>query len=265
MPDGAKPEYEYHGLMAALWDLFRGDTSNWSDRFFYREVIATAGQPVLDVGCGTGRLLLDYLADGINIDGVDNSPEMLARCREKATAIGLSPTLYEQTMQTLDLPRRYRTILVPSSSFQLLTDPADAAEAMQRFWRHLEPGGTLAMSLMALWQEGEPIETDWHLAGEAVLPEDGATARRWSRAWYDPANQWEYTEDRYEILREGKVVTSERHLRSPATRSYTQEQARALYEVASLTDIRLLREFTMEPALPSDTLFCVMGSRPSAG
>jgi hypothetical protein len=168
-------------------------------------------------------------------------------------------------METLDLPRRYRTILVPSSSFQLLTDPADATEAMQRFWRHLEPGGTLVMSLMVLWRESQPTETDWRLLGEAALPQDGTTARRWSRTWYDPPNQLEHTEDRYEILRDGAVITSETHRRSPATRSYTQMQAGALYEAAGFTDVRLLREFTMEPAGPSDTLFCALGSRPSAG
>jgi hypothetical protein len=155
--------------------------------------------------------------------------------------------------------------LVPSSSFQLLTDPADATEAMQRFWRHLEPGGTLVMSLMVLWQDGEPTETDWRLSGEAVLPEDGTTARRWLRTWYDPSDQLEHTEDRYEILQDGEVITAEQHRRSPATRSYTQEQARALYEAAGFTDIRLLHEFTMEPAASSDTLFCALGNRLPTG
>src|SRR5207253_7390676 len=106
-----------------------------------RELIERYGQPALDVGCGTGRLLLDYLGAGIDIDGVDNSPEMLARCQEKAGRLGLCPALYQQSMEALALPRRYRTILVPSSSFQLVTDPEAAAAAMRRFLVHLEPGG----------------------------------------------------------------------------------------------------------------------------
>lgn len=110
------PDYEYKGLMAQAWDVLRGDTSRWADRFFYLDVIKIYGQPVLDVGCGTGRLLLDYRAQGIDVDGVDNSPEMLAICRRKASAQDLAVTTYEQYMETLDLPRRYRTIVIPSSS-----------------------------------------------------------------------------------------------------------------------------------------------------
>src|SRR5438093_367687 len=96
-------DYEYHGLMASSWDAFRGDTSNWPDRRFYLEMIGRFGQPVLDVGCSTGRLLLDYLGQGIDVDGVDVSPEMLALCREKADQAGLRPSLYQQRMEELDL------------------------------------------------------------------------------------------------------------------------------------------------------------------
>ena len=130
---------EYLGLKASSWDLLRGDTSGWPDRAFYREVIERSGEPVLDIGCATGRLLLDYAAGGTRIDGVDASPEMLALCRERADRLGLKPGLFQQWMHELDLPGRYATILVPSSSFQLLTDSADAEQALQRFRDHLEP------------------------------------------------------------------------------------------------------------------------------
>jgi len=115
--------YEYRGFLASAWDLLRGDTSDWSDRPFYRNIILQSGQPALDIGCGTGRLLLDYLAEGIDIDGVDNSPEMLAICREKAQKRGLHPTLFHQSMEALAVPRRYRTIIVPSGSFNWSQTP----------------------------------------------------------------------------------------------------------------------------------------------
>lgn len=258
------PRYEYGGMMAAAWDLLRGDTSSWPDRGFYRQIIARSGEPALDVGCGTGRLLLDYQAAGIDIDGVDNSPEMLAICREKARALGVTPGLYEQEMQALELPRRYRTVLVPSSSFQLLTDPDDAAQAMRRFVEHMEQGGTLVMSFMVhdvAAKLAQMAWSPWRVAGERARPEDGATVRRSSRVRFDFEQQLEHTEDVYEILRDGVVVETERHRRSPAVRWYTQEQCRTLYERAGLRDVQLTSGFTETPAAPEEALWCAIGVR----
>ena len=58
------PDYDYHGLMASTWDIWRDDTADWQDRLFYVGIIGQYGEPVLALGCGTGRLLLDYLAQG---------------------------------------------------------------------------------------------------------------------------------------------------------------------------------------------------------
>src|SRR2546428_12251830 len=109
--------YEYRGFLASTWDLLRGDTSDWSDRPFYRDILLQNGQPALDIGCGTGRLLLDYLNGGVDIDCVDNSPEMLAICGVKAEKLDLYPTLFQQSMEVVHAQRRYSTIMVPSSSF----------------------------------------------------------------------------------------------------------------------------------------------------
>ena len=175
-------DYEYRGLVAEAWDLLRGDTSNWGDRRFYRAIIERRGGPALDVGCGTGRLLLDYLAAGLDVDGVDNSPEMLAICRAKAAAarIDVEGRLFEQAMEALALERRYATIFVPSLSFQLLTDPAAAATAMTRFHDQLAPGGALVMSFNAkLWPGDQaPEQMEW--SGWQVIAE--ASGRKMARS-----------------------------------------------------------------------------------
>jgi len=263
----ASPDYEYRGMVASTWDLLRGDYSTWPDRTFYRSIIERAGQPALDVGCGTGRLLLDYLAAEIDVDGVDNSPEMLALCRKGGAAAGidLSDRLFEQPMQQLDMPHRYRTIFVPSSSFQLVTDPAEAREAMRRLHDHLLPGGVLVMSLMLLVPASPPPHmewTDWVKAGRQRRPEDGATVRRQIRTKYDYAQQLEHTETRYEVVRDGAVVEEEMHARSPSTRWYTQEQTGQLYLDAGFAGVRLTSGFTETPASPDDRIFCVFGTRP---
>jgi SAM-dependent methyltransferase len=252
-------DYEYKGLMAQAWDVLRGDTSHWDDRVFYLEAIQRSGQPVLDVGCGTGRLLLDYLQQGIDIDGLDNSPEMLSLCRAKAERLGLTVHLYEQPMEAVALPRTYRTILIPSSSLQLLIEPATVEQALQRLLAHLEAGGAAVASIMALWKEGDPLVSEHEMT--AVRPEDGATVRRLASSRYDPALECEHTEDVYQLLVDGKVVAEEHHQRSPATRSYTQAQAQAVFEHAGFVDVELYSGFTFDPVKPDDELFVVVGRR----
>jgi ubiquinone/menaquinone biosynthesis C-methylase UbiE len=155
------PNYEYYGLMVRYWDLLRGDTSNWPDRSFYLDIIKKSGQPVLDVGCSSGRLILDYLSQGIDIDGVDISPEMISLCKQNADRKNLKPNLYNQSMTDLNLPRKYKTILVPSSSIQLLLEPSLPLQAMKRFHDHLEPGGTLVSPFMTIWVDTDPLENEW--------------------------------------------------------------------------------------------------------
>ena len=261
--------YEYRGLVAEAWDLLRGDTSAWPDRAFYRTIIELGRGPALDVGCGTGRLLLDYLAAGFDVDGVDNSPEMLELCRAKAAAAGtdVNGRLFEQEMDKLALRRRYATIFVPSSTFQLLTDPTAAREAMSRFYAHLQPNGVLVMSIMStLWRGRAPPPqmqwSDWYKLGERKRAEDGLLVRRWCRARYDYEQQLEHEENRYEILRGDLVIRTELHARSPAVRWYSQAQAIACFEEAGFNSISKMSGFTFDPASPQDTTFCVVGSHP---
>jgi ubiquinone/menaquinone biosynthesis C-methylase UbiE len=252
-------DYEYNGLMAQAWDVLRGDTSNWTDRFFYLELIQRFGQPVLDVGCGTGRLLLDYLAQGIDIEGVDNSPDMLGLCRRKATSLGLAPTLYEQYLETISLPRQYRTILIPSSTLQLVIEPVMVAQALARLADHLVPGGVVVAPFMTLWTADDPLSGEWEQTG--VRAKDGATFRRVSRSWHEAGSEIEHTEDHYRLLVDGEVIAEEMHRRSPATRSYTQAQARSIFERSSFNSIEMYSQFTFEPVKADDTIFTIVAHK----
>lgn len=254
------PNYEYYGLMVKYWDLLRGDTSNWEDRFFFLDVIKKYGEPVLDIGCAAGRLLLDYLSQGIDIDGVDVSSEMISLCRQNAAKRGLKPALYNQSMTELNLPRQYKTILVPSSSFQLLIKPAEPLQAAQSIYAHLERGGVFAAPFMALWAEGAPLEGEF--TQEAVRPEDGATVRR--RGWYrfHPETQMDDSRDIWEVIRDGQVIESETHAQAPATRSFTHAEAIALFGQVGFKNIQLFSGFTFEPVKPEDTIFSVIGIKP---
>jgi len=253
---------EYRGLCAATWDLWRDDTAGWSDRFFYLDVIREYGEPVLDLGCGTGRLLLDYRSLDIDVEGLDNAPEMLAVCREKAERAGFAPVLYRQELAGLALPRRYRTILGASSALQLVTAPGTAEVCVRRLYDHLEPGGVLVGSFSFEWRPGEPLETDWELLFAKPRPEDGAMVRAWTREWREPQVRLWHTEQRFEVELDGEVVARELHRRSPEGRWYSQAQAAELYAAAGFIDVEVYHEFTRSPATEDSRLFCVLGVRP---
>ena len=254
-------DYEYRDLVASTWDLMRGDTSAWPDRDFFRSAIRNSGEPVLDVGCSTGRLLLDYLADGIQVDGVDISPEMIEICRQKALEQSLQPALYVQAIETLDIPRKYRTIIIPSSSFQLVPDLQDARSALERFHDHLLPGGLLVFSIWHTKRAGPAEWSDWYLIAEKERPEDGKTIRRQERSMYDPETELRHTENRYEVLENDQVVYSEEHRRSPELRNYTVTQISQLLEQAGYGEIKAVSGYSDDPATDEDGSFCVMAWR----
>jgi hypothetical protein len=206
--------------------------------------------------------VLDYSREGLGCDGVDNAPEMLAICRAKAAALGLSPGIFEQSIEALALPRRYRTILCPSSVLQLVTDPAAASAALRRLLDHLEPGGALVGSFSFEWRPGDPLDTGWELLFEKPRPSDGATVRCFTREWREPERQLWNTEERFEVLRDGRVVETEHRRCAPEGRWYTQPQAVALFRDAGFADVRVFHEFTHDPASGEERLFCVLGVRP---
>jgi SAM-dependent methyltransferase len=142
----------HHGLVARWWAEFN---HGGPEVEYFRPFVAE-GQPALDAGCGTGRLLLPWLREGLDVDGCDVSEDMLAECRRLAAAEGLDPTLHRQALHELDLPRRYRTI-VCCGTFGLGSTREQDAEALRRLHDHLEPGGLLALDVEAT---GDSLEVE---------------------------------------------------------------------------------------------------------
>jgi SAM-dependent methyltransferase len=134
------PQTWHYGLVAEWWAEFNseGPEIEYFGRFVER------GQPALDAGCGTGRLLLPWLRAGLDVDGCDISADMIALCRDRARREGFDPTLLVQPLHELGPPRRYRTI-VACGVFGLGSTRAQDQEALRRFHHWLEPGGTLLL------------------------------------------------------------------------------------------------------------------------
>ena len=89
----AKSDWNYRGLVAECYDLWFGDEPFWDQAFFHDRIRQNRGR-ALEIACGTGRLLVPLLRDGLAVEGLDASEAMLAICRTKAARVGVTPTLY---------------------------------------------------------------------------------------------------------------------------------------------------------------------------
>ena len=94
-----------------------------------------------------------------------------------------------------------------------------------------------------------------------MRPSDGALLHRMGRVWFDPRDGCEHTEDLYQVVVDGEMVAAEHHRRSPASRSYTQAEAHALFARAGFREIAVRRGFTAMAATEEDLLFTLIGIR----
>src|SRR5262245_42057804 len=141
----------HYGLMARWWANFNVDGPEID---FFGQFVET-GQPALDAACGTGRLLVPWVAAGLDVDGVDASADMIACCREAAERVGRNPDLYVQPLHRLDLPRRYGSIVV-CGGYGLGATREHDLEGLRRLYSHLEPGGLLALDYAV-----KELDTEW--------------------------------------------------------------------------------------------------------
>lgn len=102
----------HYGLMAESWARFKTDAPELPHLL---KLIGRFGQPVLDLACGSGRILTKLLIAGVDADGVDVSDDMLDGARKAASAHGFASALLTRPMHDLNLPRQYGTILICDS------------------------------------------------------------------------------------------------------------------------------------------------------
>ena len=139
-----------YGRIADLYDhvgLYR----DRPDLEFYVGAAREAGTPVLEIGCGTGRVLIPTARAGIEITGLDFSPSMLTVCRQRLLAepepVRSRVELVEGDMRRFDLGRTFNLVTIPFRPFQHLVSVEDQLACLGSIRRHLVPGGTMILDL----------------------------------------------------------------------------------------------------------------------
>jgi SAM-dependent methyltransferase len=126
--------------------------------------------PVLDLGCGTGRVALDLAEHGVPVVGLDTDEVLLEELRRRASELPVETVRAD--VRDFDLGRRFPVVLAPMQTVQLLGGPAGRADFLRCAKAHLEPGGIFAIAV------AEDIQTFDEVEEALPLPdvrEDGGT------------------------------------------------------------------------------------------
>ena len=168
-----------------VYDLILKDIPYGLD--FYTGLAKEAKGPVLDICCGTGRILLPCLQAGVDIEGLDLFAPMLDTLRQKAEELGLSPRLHHADMSDFDLPRRYALVMIPFNAVGHNMTQEAQIRCLSLCRQHLLPGGLLAFDTFfpSLAIIGTPQHTRV-LEGEMPHPSTGLPMRMYRYAQFRP-------------------------------------------------------------------------------
>jgi SAM-dependent methyltransferase len=140
---------------AAILEIEQGQSAE--DIAFFASNALRTGGPVLDLGCGTGRMAIPIARAGAEVVGLDISASMLTRFDEKLAFESPDTrkriTLVQGDMKRFSLKRQFHCAICSSNTLFLLGSESGVTEALKNVRSHLAPGGTLIVDAAAIDSE----------------------------------------------------------------------------------------------------------------
>lgn len=237
---------EYRKLNAQLYELISATQDHSEEIDFWARKIEEAGEPVLELGSGTGRVFIPLLERGFDIIGLDNSEDMTTRCLAVCEAKGLKVEIHEQSMVEFDLPRKFGLIMLNLGGLGLFVEDRDIHSVFERVMAHLKPGGMFIYNF-----ELVPTESDMHKNQD-----------RWIGNWHkgsgDVVLAWRRNDHKYnatthvwerllvvEKFVDGRLIETEVNERSG--RFFTMDEAKQYAKFAGFIDIKMTNRLTDDP------------------
>jgi SAM-dependent methyltransferase len=246
----ARASVESYSVTAKHYDAAYAVKQDLVDLPFYLDLAERSGGPVLEIACGTGRVLLPIARQGIAIDGVDNSLPMLSVSKshiEKETPqTRRRITLHKGDMRDFRLRKKYPLVIIPFRPLQHMHTVPDQLKALTTAAVHLRKNGTLAFDvfypkfeLIATGIGQEILDLEWQAGKDLVV-------RRYFRKEYvDKINQNFSFTFIFRTYQSDKLVREESE---PFILSYyTYPHLKALFLLAGLESVAEYGSFARTP------------------
>ena len=180
--------YEY---MAEHYDVLAPGLPGDVD--FYVRLAREAEPPVLELGCGTGRVAIPIARAGVEIVGLDSSPAMLTKARERSTGLA-NVRWVEGDMRAFDLPERFGLVIIPYRAFQHMITVDDQESCLGCIRRHLRDDGRLVFNLfnpdlVVMGRSMSDFRGDWRIWHDSADQRTGRRTIAWECRRYRVASQ----------------------------------------------------------------------------
>lgn len=202
---------DFYRIAAPFYDADYASLRGDADVSFYVNLAKESGGPVLEMGCGTGRILLPTAREGIRIHGIDFSPDMLAQLASKLAdepaEVRERVTYSVGDIRTADAGSKFALVTAPFRVAQLLLTRDDQRAWLRNVRRHLTAGGALCFDVFQpnfsylAAPRGPEVEAD------RVDPGSGRRTRRIARI--TPRNELQVIDIEFRWIVEEESGTTE--------------------------------------------------------
>jgi SAM-dependent methyltransferase len=225
--------------------------SHHDDLPYWMAFVREGHGPFLDLACGTGRVLVPLLEADLDGDGLDASQAMLARCREKVQALGVTTALVQAQMHSFRMPRKYARVFCAFNAFAHLLESETQLAALRCVREHLAEGGAFSLDIgfarPEVWstKPGERV-----LEGEFVHPVRPTRLRLYDRRTMDPLAQTQHSQIEIEE-RDLHGCLLETHVSHTVLRWTNKIELELLFRAAGYSRWEIHAGFEREPLTPA--------------
>ena len=197
--------------LAVYYDYDIGAGHPEGDKKFYLSLAKKTGGPILELGCGTGRITIPLLRAGYQVTGIDSSKEMLKRLKGKASELNLPSKrlkIYHVSMAKFALRQKFPLIIIPFCSFQYLLTKKKQNDCLSNIYKQLSFKGIFALELFIQKHDFLTEKEGKRWIYEKYLPEQKINIKRTTiLKRKDFNNQINYFQKEYKVFdKAGKCI-----------------------------------------------------------